>query len=180
MSGGLIEKLKDEFRMIRKAEKVELPKELTDADAEFFESHLQYELERAEVEQSRFANLPNLLAVTISIAVAANIAFLGQKDMQSWIAVTAGLAILLHVIALFGIVVTIFFMRHKAPWLEAADLMRSTEDVRRDIIVLAYRCTEEYVRRRNIRWAAMLCSLFLFALGLLLLAVGVLGMTVSR
>ena len=103
MSGGLIEKLKDEFRMIRKAEKVELPKELTDADAEFFESHLQYELERAEAEQSRFANLPNLLAVTISIAVAANIAFLGQKDMQSWITVTAGLAILLHVTALFGI-----------------------------------------------------------------------------
>jgi hypothetical protein len=176
----IAKKFKDEFGMIKKVEKVELPDKLDEETAKFFEEYLRYELERAEVEQSRFANLPNLLAVTISIAVAANIAFLGQKGLQSWIIIIAGVAILLHVASLLGVLIAIFFMRHRSPWLEAADLMRPSNDVRRDIILIAYKCTVEYVRRRAIRWVSMLCSFLLFTFGLFLLAVAVLGMIINR
>jgi len=175
----LIQKTKDEFGMIAGAEDVELPEELDDESAEFFDARLRYQLERAEAEEARFANLPNLLAVTISIAVAANIAFLVQKDLPSWIAVVAGLAILLHVAALFGILLAIFFLRHRDPWLEVTDLLRPAKQVRRDTIVVAYRCTQEYIRRRGIRWLAMLSAFFLFTIGLVLLVVGILGMIIS-
>ncbi len=179
MISQLINKIKDEFGMIVGVENVKLPEVLDEESAKYFESLLRYELERAEIEQARFASLPNLLAVTISISVAANIVFLSQVGLKLWISIVAGTAILLHIVSLFGILVAIFFMRHKAPWLEASDLMRSTNDVRREVIIVAYKCTVEYVRRRTIRWISMLCSFLFFTLGLMLLAVGVLGMIIS-